>query len=519
MNYFKCLWQRKVLLILLILVGLGIGALSIYSFYNPSHKMYELTFKYETTDYDLENLNKTSYVKNVKTEIQEERINGEYIILNDYYFMVDNNYICSNYTDSKGYNKFLIKDSSDNTISDEYGIFERIDDGYVIISDWYYYTRGSKVTYKSGEVKITDDENTETVLKAKWDKEFHYSYSSFSYIKSKKIASSTKYNVNDDGTITLSCQQRYFNSWQQARRFMMRLANDLNSEKATFKRGEAFVKSDTKSVMDESVISADGGTSVLKYSLIGAAVGMVAGLLVIGLLVIIKKEEAIDKLAYDNDRIYKYPFKLSYWKRSLSELKAIKRVTFLAMLFAMMQVVRLISLPSGFGNLGISLSMFFFAIIGMLYGPSVGFIIGVISDIFGYFVFPDGYPFHIGYTIQAGLSGFMYGICFYRTKVDFSKALFARLVINLLLNAVLGSIFWGDVANLSKEATRTYFLTLSLPKNVAYLIPQSVLLYLFIKALAPALKSLGLIEPEIADDIIKIKENYKLMSDTSEQSN
>lgn len=519
MKFFKCLWQRKVLFILLILAGLGIGALSIYSFYNPSHEMYEITFTYETTDYDLSDLNKTSYVKNVKSEIQEIRKEGEYIILNNYYFLEDNGYSAENYKDSKGYNHFIIKDSSDNTLYDEYGIFDKIDDGYVIISDWYYYTNGYSVSYKSGEVTLKDSDNNEIVLKAKWNKEFNYSYSSFSYIKSKKIASTTKYKINDDGSITLSCQQRYLNSWQQARRFMMRMANNLNSEAAYFKRGESSVKSDTKALLEESVISKTGGTSVLKYSLIGAATGFALGLVVIGSLVIIKKEEAIDNLPYDNERIYKYPFKLSYWKNSLKELKTIKRLTFLAMLFAMMQVVRLISLPSGFGNLGISLSMFFFAIIGMLYGPSIGLMIGMVSDIFGYFVFPDGYPFHIGYTIQAGLTGFMYGICFYRTKVDFSKALFARLVINLFLNAVLGSLFWGDVADLSKEATKTYFLTLSLPKNVAYLIPQSLLLYLFIKALAPALKSLGLIEPEVADDIIKLRNDIKLNNNIEEQTN
>ena len=284
---------------------------------------------------------------------------------------------------------------------------------------------------------------------------------------------------------------------------MMRMANDLSTEKAQFLRGDSFVKSDSKSVQSESVISNIGGVKMAPYAIGGAAAGLFAGFLFVLVLVIIKKEEAVDTLEYDNDKVYKTPFHISYWKKSIKELDSVKKVVTLSMLFAMMQVVRLIPIPSGFGNLGISLSAFFFAIIGLLYGPSIGFIVGLISDIFGYFVFPDGYPFHFGYTLQAGLTGFMYGVCFYKTKISYSKALYARLVINILLNAVLGSIFWGDVADLSYAATKTYFLTVSLPKNIAYLIPQSLLIYLFIKALMPALKSMGLVEDVIADDANK----------------
>ena len=131
----------------------------------------------------------------------------------------------------------------------------------------------------------------------------------------------------------------------------------------------------------------------------------------------------------------------------------------------------------------------------------------MISDIFGFFVFPDGYPFHIGYVFQAALTGFVYGIMFYKTKLTYSKALFARLIINILLNAVLGSILWADVTNLSNDALKTYFLTLSLPKNVVYLIPQSVIMYLIFKALAPAFKALNIIDPRICDDINHTNKN------------
>ena len=504
-NYFKCLWQRRLLILVFILLGLGIACMSVYSIYNPSHEVYNVTFKSDTNDYDLNNLNKTSYVKNVKKKIQTERINGEYIILNDYYFIESANLTASNYKDSKGYNHYKIVDQDNNVLYEDYGIYDRVEDGYILLDDYYYYTRGLyEISYKKGEVTLKDKDNKITTLKASWNKEYNYSYSSFSYIKSKKIAKSTKYNINEDGSITISAERRYFNSWQQARRFISRMAKDLSSGNVTYLRGDTYVKSDSKTKMNESIVSEAGGVKMLPFAFIGAASGFGVSLIVLLILLIVKKEEAIDNLEYDNKDIYKYPFHKSYWLQSFKELNDIKKVVVLAMLFAMMQVVRLIPLPSGFGNLGISLSAFFFAVIGLLYGPSVGFMIGAISDIFGYFVFPDGYPFHIGYTLQAALSGFTYGICFYKTKINYSKALFARLIINIFLNAVLGSICWADVADLSHSAARTYFLTLSLPKNIAYLIPQSVLIYLFIKALAPALKALGIMDSRIADDVTRL---------------
>lgn len=497
-RYFKCLWQRRLMGIVLIFIGLGLACVGVYSFYNPSHEYYSVIFNYDDmSSIDPTLLKNKEFNNNVKDEIQLERAKKEYIILNDYKYM--------EYKDTYTYEKdengaYIIYDNG--TKIDFYGVVDGIYDGYIYLDNYWQETYGYSVTYNNGVVELKNDSETLT-FEASWDKQYNYSYSSFDYVKVKKLSKSVKYKINDDGSVTFYCQVRYFNSWQQARRFMMRMANDLNtSVKAKFLNGEGnLVTSDSAKTIDLSIVSSSGSVKMLPYAIIGASVGFLIDLLIVLVLVIVKKEKAIDRLQYDNDRIYKYPFHLSYWKKSLNELKTLKKVVMLAMLFAMMQVVRLIPLPSGFGNLGISLSAFFFAIIGLLYGPSISLVVGMISDVFGFFVFPDGYPFHFGYTLQAGLTGFTYGICFYKTKVSFSKCLFARIVVNLFLNAFLGSLFWADVADLNSAATRTYMMTLAYPKNIAYLIPQSVIMYLVFKALAPAFKALNLVEPEICDDL------------------
>ena len=57
------------------------------------------------------------------------------------------------------------------------------------------------------------------------------------------------------------------------------------------------------------------------------------------------------------------------------------------MLFALMMVCKIFALPSGFSNLGISLTYLFSSIIGLIYGPIAGLTIGFFSDFLGYFLF------------------------------------------------------------------------------------------------------------------------------------
>jgi ECF transporter S component (folate family) len=137
----------------------------------------------------------------------------------------------------------------------------------------------------------------------------------------------------------------------------------------------------------------------------------------------------------------------------------------------------------------------------MLYGPICGVVIGALSDILGHFMFQGGTVFFLGYTISAMMAGFIYGICFYKTKVTFTKCLAARIIVNMLVNVILGTLWWSMVYDLSYEATMAYLYTIALPKNIIYLLPQSIVLYLIIKALAGPLKMFNLLDDDIADNI------------------
>ena len=136
-------------------------------------------------------------------------------------------------------------------------------------------------------------------------------------------------------------------------------------------------------------------------------------------------------------------------------------------------------------------------------------IIGALSDIIGYYITPQNGPMFIGYTIQACLSCFVYSLCFFRTKITFTKVLLSRLIVNMLFNVILGSfsqafiyIQMGTISpEIYMQTVSIYMLTFELPKNIVYLIPQTMLLFIIFKSLIPVLSRYKLIDSKIKDNI------------------
>lgn len=205
--------------------------------------------------------------------------------------------------------------------------------------------------------------------------------------------------------------------------------------------------------------------------------------------------------------MFKHPFYKSFWKSSVKPLTKVKDITTIAMLFALMLVCKLIPIPSGFGNLGLGITYLFFATIAMIYGPVYGFVIGIFSDIIGFFIDSGGGIFHLGYTLQAALTGFVYGLCFYKTKVTFTKVFVCRLIINILINVIYGSFLYVIVfypeqikePGRLKELYTSYMTLLSLPKNIIWLLPQSLLLYYVLVAIRNPLTKLKLLDKAVLD--------------------
>lgn len=203
----------------------------------------------------------------------------------------------------------------------------------------------------------------------------------------------------------------------------------------------------------------------------------------------------------NNQTVFSTPFHKKYWQAAAGVYRRVKNLSVISVLFALMLICKLIPIPSGFGSLGLGFTYLVFAVLCMLYGPLCGLVIGFLSDTIGFFITQSSPVFFFGYTLNAMLSGLVYGLCLYKTKISFFKCFLARLFVNLLINAFLGSLWWAILYDLNQEALQAYFLLTALPKNVLYLLPQSILLYLVIKALRFPLCRFGLLDEEIAQNI------------------
>ncbi len=96
--------------------------------------------------------------------------------------------------------------------------------------------------------------------------------------------------------------------------------------------------------------------------------------------------------------------------------------------------------------LEISFEFLAYAVAGMLYGPIIGGMVGGISDIIQYIIRPSG-PFFPGFTLNAILSGFIFGLFLYDKRITIKRVALAVLVegiiVTLLLTPIWLSIMYG----------------------------------------------------------------------------
>lgn len=289
----------------------------------------------------------------------------------------------------------------------------------------------------------------------------------------------------------------------------------ISSSKSLGTRAKMFIKDSVTNLVGEENVVFENETDIVKlynsasttiYMLYFLLIGIVVTLSVMT-IIYYKTDDQENNFVYDNEETYRTIFHKSYFKNAFKAISKTKDIAILGLLFGMMIVCKFIPLPSGFGDLGISFTYIFFAIISLIYGPIYGFLIGMLSDTIGFIIKPSGY-FFFGYTLQAALSGMIYGICLYKTKVNYGKVLLARILINMLMNVLFGSILYAivftDFKLFSKdfnEYVKSYAILFSLPKNLFYLLPQSLLLYFVIKRVSPVLNHFGLISDEVYDHI------------------
>lgn len=179
-----------------------------------------------------------------------------------------------------------------------------------------------------------------------------------------------------------------------------------------------------------------------------------------------------------------------YWKAAVADLYSTRNLVFAALMVAMARVLALIpSIPIAHTKLSFSFPAR--AMCALVCGPVAGMVYGFVEDILGFILQPTG-EFFFGYTISTMAGMLVYALCFYRRRVTVVRIVAANILVNIFVNAMLGSLwttmirgggYWG-------------WFTVSLSKNLLTIVPKSVVLYFFFQAMLPVLGRVGVIGKE-----------------------
>lgn len=193
-------------------------------------------------------------------------------------------------------------------------------------------------------------------------------------------------------------------------------------------------------------------------------------------------------------------FTKSYWVSAFNELKSLKILVIASLFIALRIVITSFYIPvSVLGTQKIFFSFLIVSIGGLIYGPIVGICTGVIADILGYLIHPQG-AFFIGYTITSMVSGLVYGMFFYKTKVTILKLVLCKFCINIFVNVILNA-YWDSFFIPNGYVA---IVISRIPKNLVMLPIEVFLMYIVFKAMLPICKKEKLIDKDSYDGKIPL---------------
>lgn len=169
------------------------------------------------------------------------------------------------------------------------------------------------------------------------------------------------------------------------------------------------------------------------------------------------------------------------FKKSAQQLKSSRSLTVAGMMLAINIVVgylgnyTLMILPST----KLSLSFLPKALTGTLLGPVVSAIVGGAGDILSFFLNPQGGGYFPGWTINAILSGLIYGIFLYKKNATLKNIIIANAIIMVFVSLLLGT-FWLHI-----QFGMPYFITLwgRTAKEIISFPIETFLIYFVLKAI------------------------------------
>ena len=133
--------------------------------------------------------------------------------------------------------------------------------------------------------------------------------------------------------------------------------------------------------------------------------------------------------------------------RSAKELKNIRCLCVTAMLVALDLVLKFTLSIQVTSSIKISFAFIALSAIGMLYGPTVSFAAGLITDLLGIIIKPTG-AFDIRFTLIEAFGALLYGLFLYNAKNDgwiFPRVVAAKTTVTIACNLFLTTFALASV--------------------------------------------------------------------------
>lgn len=151
---------------------------------------------------------------------------------------------------------------------------------------------------------------------------------------------------------------------------------------------------------------------------------------------------------------------------SANKLKNVKVLTGSALLAALHIILDFMRIVVS-ATLEISFSFLAIAVAGMLYGPVVAAVVGAGADILAFFVKPSGF-FFPGFTLNMAVTGFIFGMFFYKKQITLKRVMLAVLVESIIISLILTPIWLKIMYGSELFALARVIKTVTLyPINVA----------------------------------------------------
>lgn len=166
---------------------------------------------------------------------------------------------------------------------------------------------------------------------------------------------------------------------------------------------------------------------------------------------------------------------LTLFKESFREIKNVRCITVTAMFGAISIVLGSLAVQVT-ESLRVSFSFLPNQFVFFLFGPIVGGVYGAAMDILTFIVKSTG-TFHPGFTLNAILTGVLYGLILYKRPISLKRILISNVLHMIIFNFIL-TTFWLTTL------TGTNFFVLLPPRAIKSLIMlpiETVLFYSIIK--------------------------------------